>query len=212
MTAASSKVSLALALFLKEFKTDKEVRLVGYTSSANKDFCKKTGLYDEVLGYDDLLGERCTKCCMIDVSGQAQTYQQNNKSILKNFVIGNASGTEDKKTTFSSLTTYGSMKLIMTMMGMPSFILNRMNPIQEVYLIPPDMTLMKTEWGLEKYNETMIEYGFVFCKAMEKLITIRRCDTEGSIEQAFVEIVSGTVPPTGAIVLDIVKAVSARKE
>jgi Protein of unknown function (DUF2855) len=219
MTAASSKVSLALAVFLKVFleeeasdDNNKKVRVVGYTSISNKDFCNKTGLYDEVLGYDEVLSTECTKCCMVDVSGQAQTYQMNTKVILKNLVVGNASGTDDKKATFSSFTTYETLKLVLTMMGAPSFITNWLNPTQELYLIMNDAAALKREWGLEKYNKTIIKYGLAFCKAAEKWITIRRCDTESSIEQAYVDIVKGTVPPSETIVLDVAKAVSSRKK
>ena len=149
---------------------------------------------------------------MIDVSGRAQSYQQNKKSIVKNFVIGNASGTDDKKATFSAFTMYETVKLVLLMMGAPTFILNWMNPIQELYLIPPDLVAFKKEWGLEKYNKTYWSYGLAFCKAAEKWISVRKCDTESSIEEAFVDIMAGSVPPSEAIILDVVKAVKSRKK
>ena len=77
LTSASSKVSLAASFFLKQHE-NLAVKIVGYTSSSNKDFCIQTGLYDKVVTYDDtsavaVLDE---KCVLIDVAGNGSLYQQ----------------------------------------------------------------------------------------------------------------------------------------
>lgn len=51
ITSASSKTSLALA---HEYKKNARGHSVGLTSAANVDFCEATGLYDQVLTYDDI--------------------------------------------------------------------------------------------------------------------------------------------------------------
>ena len=50
VTSASSKVALAMALYMKNdaYKKFENTKIIGYTSSSNIEFCKKTGLYDTV--------------------------------------------------------------------------------------------------------------------------------------------------------------------
>lgn len=51
------------------------------------------------------------------------TYTRNKNEegvdIIKLLVVGNSSGIEDKKGTFSTFTTYAKMKIILGMMGLP---------------------------------------------------------------------------------------------
>ena len=57
ITSASSKVALALALYMKN-DPDKKFEnrpIIGYTSNNNMQFCKQTGLYDSLFCYDDIL-------------------------------------------------------------------------------------------------------------------------------------------------------------
>ncbi|MGA7435090.1 MAG: DUF2855 family protein [Solirubrobacterales bacterium] len=53
LSSASSKTALALAFLLKRDHAD-DVSLVALTSSGNTDFVAGTGLYDEIVSYDDL--------------------------------------------------------------------------------------------------------------------------------------------------------------
>jgi len=52
MTSASSKTSLGLAMVAKNLSP--AIRRLGLTSAGNRAFVEQTGLYDEVLAYDDL--------------------------------------------------------------------------------------------------------------------------------------------------------------
>lgn len=52
LTSASSKTALGLAAVSK--KLSPEIRRIGLTSSANRDFVTATGLYDQILTYDEL--------------------------------------------------------------------------------------------------------------------------------------------------------------
>ncbi len=52
LTSASSKTALGLALVAKNLSPD--IKRIGLTSPPNRDFVEKTGLYDQVLTYDDL--------------------------------------------------------------------------------------------------------------------------------------------------------------
>ena len=52
MTSASSKTSMGLASVAKDLSPD--IRRIGMTSTGNIDFVEGTGLYDEVIAYDDV--------------------------------------------------------------------------------------------------------------------------------------------------------------
>jgi hypothetical protein len=131
--------------------------------------------------------------------------------IVKVLAIGNASATPDKESTFATFSLIASVKLILTMMGAPAILSSWMNPVQELYLIMNDMADLEKEWGPEKLRSTQNEYVQIFCKAAVEWISVRTCDTEESVQNAFAEIVEGTVPPSETIILDAVKAVAHRK-
>lgn len=222
VTSASSKVALALAVYLKHNDNPVTKKIIGYTSESNEEFCRKTGLYDEIMGYEDALNcerraKKKMKYVIVDIAGRGEVYNRNIQEpgieIVKLLSIGNASGTANKQSTFASFSMIAKVKLVLTMMGAPSMFSSWMNPVQELYLIFNHMADLKKEWGAEKLRATLNEYERIFCKAAtdEEWISVRTCDTEESIQKAFEEIVQGTVPPSETIILDVVKAVAHRK-
>jgi hypothetical protein len=217
ITSASSKVALALALYLKEQKSGKKV--IGYTSDANRDFCQATGMYDIILGYNDKLCDKNVvpkdeSCVIIDISGNSSVWSNNTAAtkIAKLLVIGNSSGTPEEKSTFACLSLYAKVKMMLTMFGAPVWIRSWMNPTQELFLIMDIMAALKEEWGLEKLNATKQEYTQTFCKHAVDWMKVRDCSTSESIQKAFQDIVQGTVPPSEAIVLDVATAVLSLKK
>ena len=127
VTSASSKVALAMALYMKNDpdKTFENMKIIGYTSKSNVEFCQKTGLYDHVLGYDEML-PKSKKYVMINIAGQRDIYTNNEKEpeidILKLLVIGNSSSTEDKKNTADLFSYYATIKMAFAMVGLPPWI------------------------------------------------------------------------------------------
>jgi hypothetical protein len=97
-------------------------------------------LYDEVLGYDDILKPPANndnnnysnndKYVVIVIAGRGDVYTRNNNNkesnvnIVKLLAIGNAPSTPDKQPTFASFSLMGSAKLIMTVMGLPGWLLH----------------------------------------------------------------------------------------
>ena len=69
ITSASSKTSLALA---HETKRNRGVRVVGLTSSSNRDFVVATGLYDDVVDYGDIETiDNGATAVIVDMAGNA---------------------------------------------------------------------------------------------------------------------------------------------
>jgi hypothetical protein len=227
ITSASSKVALAMTLFVKNDKEHlADTKIIGYTSESNKNFCRSTGLYDDILGYNEPLGSKGDdveaptkkKYVMIEISGRGDVYkmnQQNNNSnkidIVKLLATGNAADVNDKQFTFSHFSWYATIKLMLSLMGAPRWIRSWMNPVQDLYNIMDDMIELKQKWGVEKFKETQKEYGKMFYQAAKEWISIRQCDNEATIEKAFSDIMEGTVPPSETIVLDASEAVAHRK-
>ncbi|MEH6662854.1 MAG: DUF2855 family protein [Parasphingorhabdus sp.] len=71
MTSASSKTSLGLAMVAKSLSPS--IRRIGLTSAGNKDFVEKSGLYDEVVTYDNLSAtDAATPTVSVDFAGSGQ--------------------------------------------------------------------------------------------------------------------------------------------
>ena len=69
MTSASSKTSMSLASCAKQ--SSPQVKRIGLTSAGNVDFVKGTGLYDEVLAYDDVASLAQTPSVSVDFAGNS---------------------------------------------------------------------------------------------------------------------------------------------
>ena len=71
MTSASSKTSLGLAMVVKNLSP--AIRRIGLTSAGNKSFVEQSGLYDEVLTYDNLSEADAAKPTVsVDFAGNGQ--------------------------------------------------------------------------------------------------------------------------------------------
>ncbi|MEP2736207.1 MAG: DUF2855 family protein [Erythrobacter sp.] len=70
MTSASSKTAMGLASVAKQNSPD--VKRIGLTSPGNVAFVKETGLYDEVLAYDDLSNLDASNSVSVDFAGNAK--------------------------------------------------------------------------------------------------------------------------------------------
>jgi len=215
LSSASSKVALALALYLQKHNKEAtttggtSVKVFGYTSDQNKEFCQKTGLYDEILSYDeDLPGGDDCKYILIDIAGRGDLYKRNADTIKKTLVIGNASSQDDKDSTFACFSMYAMVKLMLTMAGAPSFLRKWMNPSMELFLIMDVSAELTAEWGQEKFNAMVEQATIDFVKAASEWMTVCHCNTDALITKAFDDIMAGTIPPSDAIIVDVAKAVA----
>ncbi len=75
LTSASSKTALGLALVSKNLSP--EIRRIGLTSAGNAEFVAATGLYDEVLTYEDLgTADSGQKIVSVDFAGNSAVLGQ----------------------------------------------------------------------------------------------------------------------------------------
>lgn len=87
--SASSKTAFGLAFMLKQ-RGDKTI--VGLTSTGNVEFCRKTGLYDEVLTYDEVesLGQKPS--AYVDMSGNGEVLERVHHHLADNLLRSCAVG------------------------------------------------------------------------------------------------------------------------
>jgi Protein of unknown function (DUF2855) len=69
MTSASSKTAMALAHCVRE--SSPEIKRIGLTSASNVGFVERTGLYDQVLSYDDLGAIAAHPSVIVDFAGNS---------------------------------------------------------------------------------------------------------------------------------------------
>jgi NADPH:quinone reductase-like Zn-dependent oxidoreductase len=203
LTSASSKVSLAASYFLKQ-QGNVPVKIIGYTSASNKDFCIQTGLYDDVVTYDDTL-ETNEKCVLIDVAGNGSLYHRLQPKLIKVLAVGNSNDISEESSTFKQFSWIGTMKLIMTFMGMSNWFRSWLNPQLELFFVFDIMQELKQELGQAKLDVQMDAAMKEFVDAIitNKWMTVRTCDSLESIQQAHVDICKGNVKPSEAVVVDM---------
>ena len=88
--SASSKTAIGLAYALK---ADKDApRTLGFTSKDNADFVKKTGLYDEVVSYDEISKIGIDPTALVDMAGNADLlgaiHQNLGMNMLRTLSVG----------------------------------------------------------------------------------------------------------------------------
>lgn len=213
ITSASSKVALALALYLKHHNAGKKI--IGYTSDSNRSFVESTRLYDALLGYSDALPSSCSSSggvVMIDIAGKGSLYVQNQDKVTKLLALGNSSDSPEKESTFAKFPLLASIKMIMTMMRMPPWITDCMHVKQELYLVWNTTEFLLKQWGKDKFKQEVETHAKLFCDAATNNwgLMVRNCNTEEEIQKAFEEIIQGTVSPKECLVLDVAKAVDHR--
>ncbi|MGB5077177.1 MAG: DUF2855 family protein [Sphingorhabdus sp.] len=79
MTSASSKTSMGLASVARDLSPD--IKRIGLTSKGNCKFVRETGLYDQVLDYDEVTGLPQTPSVLVDFAG-SQSLLRNIHEVL----------------------------------------------------------------------------------------------------------------------------------
>jgi hypothetical protein len=213
VSSASSKVSLALAFYLKQ-DTDSGVAVIGYTSDQNRDFCESTGLYGQVLSYDaDLPDTDKANYIFIDVAGRGEVYTRNEAKIVKALCVGNSQNVSDAEWTFTQFGLVAKLKTMLMFMGFGSIASYFLRPKLDLFLIIDVSAALLKEWGRDGYNERFENATQDFLNAAmdKKWIQRRICTTLESVREGYRDIVKGIVPPSEAIVLDVSKALEGVK-
>jgi len=215
LTSASSKLSLATAFLLKhERAAGKLGRIIGYSSKNNVEFVRSTGLFDDVLTYEqDLPSDPTLKPVFIDVAGDATIYRRIQKRLAKGLAVG-GTHTKAKASTFTAFSPSSILKLVGSMLAPPpvaKWLDKHLNPTLEMFFAPTVMSELIARWGRSEFDEKCDAalLSFVDAALAHAWIKIVRAESPAAIQSEYRRIVEGSVPPSEAIILSLARSESA---
>jgi hypothetical protein len=209
LTSASSKLSLATAMLLREQREAGTLKyVIGYTGTGNAAFVRSTGLYDKVIGYDDALpADTGNRHVLIDVAGDAGIYRRGKTRFIKAFAVGGTHA-EAESSVFTAFGPSGFLKMFIDMIApqrVKSWAVRRLNPRLEMFFAPTVIKQLQVSWGPEELDrKSGAALGaFVDAAVDGGWIHVQRSETPEAIQAAYRRIVEGTVPPSEAVVLSL---------
>lgn len=212
LTSASSKLSLATALLLQKLRESGTIdRIVGYTSQHNLEFVTGTGLYDDVLTFDQSLpNTEGSRHVLIDVAGDASVYKENRGSIVKALAVGGTHGGAEAST-FTSFGPSGFLKMFIDMVGpkpMKQWANRRLNPTLEMFFAPTVINMLLDRWGkdeMDRRSDAALKQ-FVDAAIDGNWITVTRAADLESIQSAYQRVISGRIAPSEAVIISLLEA------
>ena len=209
LTSASSKLSLATALLLQEARSQGRIdKVIGYASERNRDFVTDTGLYDEVLSFDqDLPAGTGLKHVLIDVAGDAQVFKRNQAAIIKGLAVGGTHGDADSST-FTAFRPSGFLKMFIDMMGpawMKRWAERRLSPTLEMFFAPTVINSLLERWCREEMDRRSDDAlrRFVDAAVDGGWIKVTRAEDIPSTQAAYQQVISGAISPSDAVIISL---------
>lgn len=209
LTSASSKLSLATALLLRDERRSGAVqRVIGYTAAGNAEFVAATGLYDDVIGYDESLPpDSALKHVLVDVAGDAAVYKRSKAQFIKAFAVGGTHG-DAEASVFTAFGPSGFLKMFIDMVGpegLKRWASRRLNPQLEMFFAPTVINALLSRWGREEMDRKSDAAltDFVDAAVDQGWIHVERSETPEAIQAAYRRIVQGKVPPSEAVILSL---------
>ena len=181
VTSASSKTSLALAHVLK---TNNHGHIVGLTSAANVDFTVATGLYDEVITYNDIETlDKKRVSVLVDMAGSADVI---------NRVHNHFDGTlgYSCRVGFTHWEEGGSTK------AAPG-------PKPEFFFAPTQLAKRGKEWGREDLNTKISTALALFIQDAHEWLHISEGKGADAVSRVYDELMNGSVDPSAGHVLSM---------
>lgn len=209
LTSASSKLALATAFILKSKRADGTLkRIIGYSSPQNTAFVRATGLFDDVLTYDqDLPPEWGVRPVLIDVAGDATIFRRIEKTLAKALAVG-GTHSHAKASTFTAFSPSGMVKLVGSMVApvaVRKWLDSKLHPKLEMFFAPTLMADLSALWGKDEYNQRCDAAlaAFVHAAIDNHWLTVVRAEELDAIRAQYRRIVEGKVPPSEAVVLSL---------
>ena len=184
LTSASSKTAMGLASVAK--RRSPSVRRVGLTSAGNVDFVKASGLYDEVLSYDEVSSILPEPSVTVDFAGNAgllgQLHHHFGDALKYSCLVG-ATHIEERG---------GGLGGGASLPG----------PTPTLFFAPDHAVALFKEHGPEKAGAMVAESWHGFLEDAGGSIEIERHQGLGAARDIFVEMLGGKVDPAKGIVIE----------
>lgn len=181
VTSASSKTSLALA---HEIGKRGDARSIGLTSAANLEFTRATGLYDEVITYDDIeVLDASVPAVVVDMAGNAEILGRIHRHFgdaLRHSCRVGATHWEET----------GSLS------GLPG-------PKPEFFFAPSQLAKRGKEWGRAELESRMGSALALFLDDSRRWLHLEESSGADALLSVWDQLVSGTVDPAAGHVLSL---------
>jgi len=184
MTSASSKTSMGLASCAKQ--NSPGVTRVGLTSPGNIEFVKGTGLYDEVLSYEEVGSLAQEPSVSVDFAG--------NGSLLAD--IHEALGENLKYSCLVGVTHIDERRgPVGSAEGLPG-------PTPTLFFAPDHAIALFNELGPQAAGQQMAAAWHGFLESVAGSVAIERHTGLAAARQTYLEMVGGKVDPAQGIVIE----------
>ena len=185
LTSASSKTAMGLASVAQQ--NSPGIKRIGLTSAGNVDFVKGTGMYDEVLSYDDVASLPAVPSVSVDFAGNAKLLASIHNQLgdqLKYSCLVGATHIEERGP--------GGMG---GDAGLPG-------PKPTLFFAPDHAVSLFKTLGPEEAGKRLAKAWHGFLAAVGETVTIERHAGLAAARDAFVKMAGGTVDPAVGIVIE----------
>ncbi|MFN2100456.1 DUF2855 family protein [Altererythrobacter sp. MF3-039] len=184
MTSASSKTAIGMASVAKQNSSD--ITRVGLTSSGNVDFVKGTGLYDEVLPYDDVGSLSQAPSVSVDFAGNGSLLASIHQTLgdnLKYSCLVGVTHIDERRGPAGQAD------------GLPG-------PQPTMFFAPDHAIAIFKELGPQVAGKRMAAAWAGFLEAADGTVSIERKQGLDAARETYVEMVGGSVDPSQGIVVE----------
>lgn len=183
VTSASSKTAMGLACVARQ--TSPGVKRVGLTSRGNVAFVEATGLYDDVVAYDDLDRIAVVRSVSVDFAGNAEVLAQIHRHFEDALVHSALVG----MTHIEARSTFGG--------GEPL-----PGPKPQLFFAPDHAVAFFKAHGPEEGGKLVAGAWREFLKATDGTIAIERHQGLEAARNVFTTMVGGQIDPAKGIVIE----------
>lgn len=180
--SASSKTAVATAYFLRN-QSDLMSRIVGITSTRNRNFVEKADVYEAVLTYDDLQKITQTSTIVVDVSGNGSFVEAIHNRLNTNLILSSRIGNTHWSADYDDEKFQGVQ---------PKF-----------FFAPGHWRDRLAEWGADEFNRRMEERWLSFIAAARHWYSVDRNHGEKAVEAAYYKCLRGDQSPASATLLSL---------
>ncbi|TDR22798.1 DUF2855 family protein [Marinicella litoralis] len=180
--SASSKTSLGLAYALQQDESAPTV--VAMTSARNLAFVKKTGYYQQVISYDDMVQiDGNKKSIIIDMSGNGDLITQLHAKLKDNMLYSSQVGL-----THWDETAKGT-----------GFIANR----SKMFFAPSHIQQRYQQWGAEKFEQLANEFMHKAAIDSQRWLKITTVKGLKGLSEQFNSVCHGQLPPEQGLIIQM---------
>lgn len=182
ITSASSKTGLGLAYLLRHNKATDGKTVIGLTSKRNVEFVEKTGYYDQVIAYDDVIEQMPDKATtIVDMAGNADLLHK----------IYEAMGAQLKYISLIGLTDWQASKS------------SGKIPVAQLFFAPTHAENKIKEWGNETFTVRLSKSLKEFTADAASWMELAYINSKDATQELYLDMLNGKVNPSIGYIISI---------